>query len=78
VRRKVPRLAIAAALMGATLLLVTPRIDSYLTGSIVSRGLALTALVGAGVLVYALACFATGAFRVSDLRSLLRRRASFR
>jgi putative peptidoglycan lipid II flippase len=78
VRRKVPRLAVAAALMGATLLLVTPRIDPYLTGSIVSRGLALAVLVGAGVLVYALACFATGAFRVADLRSLLRRRASSR
>ncbi|WP_375270477.1 murein biosynthesis integral membrane protein MurJ [Sphingomonas sp.] len=78
VRRKVPRLAAAAALMGATLLLVTPRIDPYLTGSIVTRGLALAVLVGAGVLVYALACFATGAFRVSDLRSLLRRRASAR
>jgi putative peptidoglycan lipid II flippase len=78
VRRKVPRLAIAAALMGATLLLVTPQIDPYLTGSIIKRGLALAVLVGAGVLVYVLACFATGAFRVADLRSLLRRRASSR
>ncbi|MBY9061410.1 murein biosynthesis integral membrane protein MurJ [Sphingomonas yunnanensis] len=77
-KRKVPRLALAALLMGVALLLVTPLVDPYLTGSLVVRGVALAVLVGAGVTIYALACFATGAFRVADLRSLLRRRASSR
>ena len=78
VRRKAPRLALAALLMGAALLLVSPLVDPYLTGTLIVRGLALTILVGAGGVIYALACFATGAFRMSDLRSLLHRRASSR
>ena len=78
VKRKVPRLILAALLMGASLLLVTPWVDPFLTGSIVRRGAALAGLVGAGVAIYVLACFATGAFRVADLRSLLRRRATSR
>ena len=78
VKRKVPRLILAALLMGASLLLVTPFVDPFLTGALVRRGLALTGLVGAGVAIYVLACFATGAFRVADLRSLLRRRATSR
>ena len=41
-------------------------------------GAALAVLVGAGALVYGLACFATGAFRVADMRGLLNRRASSR
>ena len=76
VRRRVPRLALAAAVMGAALLFVTPWIEPYLTGSLVTRGLALVALVGAGVAVYALACFVTGAYRPADLRSLRRKKAS--
>ena len=77
-KRKVPRLALAAAMMGGALLLVTPLVDPYLTGSLVVRGAALSVLVGAGVSIYAVACFATGAFRLSDLRSLLSRRAASR
>ena len=77
-RRKVPRLTLAALLMGGALLLVAPLVDPWLTGSLVVRGLALAALVGAGCAIYALACFATGAFRVSDLRTLLNRRAASR
>ena len=78
VKRKLPRLALSALLMGAALLLVTPLVDPYLTGSLPVRGAALAVLVGAGVAIYAIACFATGAFRLADLRSLLRRRASSR
>jgi putative peptidoglycan lipid II flippase len=37
--------------------------------------MALTALVGAGVAVYAVACFVTGAFVLDDLKTLMRRRA---
>jgi len=78
VKRKLPRLALSALLMGAALLLVTPLVDPYLTGSLPDRGAPLAVLVGAGVAIYAIACFATGAFRLADLRSLLRRRASTR
>ena len=35
---------------------------------------ALCALVGAGVAVYGIACVVTGAYRLSDLRALLRRK----
>ncbi|VXD02991.1 murein biosynthesis integral membrane protein MurJ [Sphingomonas sp. 8AM] len=76
VRRKVPRLALAALLMGAALLLVAPHVDPYLTGALVVRATALIVLVGAGVAIYALACVVTGAYRLTDLKSLLRRRAS--
>ena len=75
-KRKAPRLALSALLMGAALLLVTPWVEPYLTGTLIVRALALTVLVGSGVAIYALACFLTGAFRVADLRSLLRRKAS--
>jgi putative peptidoglycan lipid II flippase len=75
-RRRAPRLALAALVMGATLLLVAPRVDPYLVGPLLRRGLALAVLVAAGAIVYALACVATGAFRPADFRSLLHRRAS--
>ncbi|AXJ94361.1 MULTISPECIES: murein biosynthesis integral membrane protein MurJ [unclassified Sphingomonas] len=75
VRRKVPRLLLAALLMGGALLLVTPLVDPYLTRALPIRGAALAGLVGAGVAIYVIACFVTGAFRVADLKSLLRRRA---
>ncbi|MEH3158638.1 MAG: murein biosynthesis integral membrane protein MurJ [Sphingomonas taxi] len=75
-KRKAPRLALSALLMGAALLLVTPWVEPYLTGTLIVRALALTVLVGSGVAIYALTCFLTGAFRVADLRSLLRRKAS--
>ena len=78
VGRKAPRLVLAALLMGAALLLVTPLVEPYLLGSFLVRAAALSALVGAGVVVYGIACFVTGAFRVSDLRSLLNRRAASR
>lgn len=74
VRRKLPRLALSAAVMGGTLMLVAPPIAPYLTGSLPVRGLALSLLVGAGVAVYGVACFVTGAYRLSDLRSILRRK----
>ena len=77
-RRKVPRLAMAALLMGASLLFVTPWVEPYLTGGLAIRAAALTVLVGTGVLVYALSCFATGAFRLADIRTLLQRRAASR
>ncbi|RST30552.1 murein biosynthesis integral membrane protein MurJ [Sphingomonas ginkgonis] len=74
-RRRVPRLAVAALVMGAALFWLAPAVDPYLTGSTLRRGLGLAVLVGGGAAVYAIACFATGAFVANDLKLLLRRRA---
>jgi putative peptidoglycan lipid II flippase len=72
-RRRVPRLVLASLVMGAALFWVAPAIDPYLTGSILHRGAGLIALVTAGVVVYAIACFLTGAFVLDDLKLLTRR-----
>ena len=72
-RRRVPRLAIAAILMGVAVYFVTPLVNPYLTGSIVRRAGGLVALVSAGFAVYAVACFATGAFVLGDVKLLMRR-----
>jgi putative peptidoglycan lipid II flippase len=75
--RRLPRLALAAAIMGGLLLFLGPLADPYLTRSLGVRAAALSALVGGGAAVYALACLATGAFALADLRKLAaaRRRA---
>lgn len=73
-RRRVPRLLLAAILMGLALWGAERFVDPYLTGSLIRRGLGLTALVSAGGAVYAVACFVTGAYRLSDLKALLGRR----
>jgi putative peptidoglycan lipid II flippase len=72
-RRRVPRLVVASLLMGAALFWVAPAVDPYLTGSIIHRGAGLIALVTAGVVVYAVACFLTGAFALDDVKLLMRR-----
>jgi putative peptidoglycan lipid II flippase len=72
-RRRVPRLALASVLMGAALFWVTPLVDPYLTGSIIRRAAGLTALVSAGIAVYGIACFLTGAFALDDVKLLMRR-----
>jgi len=74
-RRRVPRLAIASLIMGGMLFWLAPLVDPYLTGSILRRGGGLIALVGAGVGVYAVACFLTGAFVLDDVKLLIGRRA---
>src|SRR3954451_13907348 len=74
-RRRIPRLALAALLMGAAILGFDPLLEPYLTRSLTYRALGLFALVGGGGAVYAIACFVTGAFVTDDLKTLLRRRA---
>jgi putative peptidoglycan lipid II flippase len=74
-RRRVPRLALAALIMGGVLFLLDPYADAYLTRSLAVRALALAILVGGGGAVYAAACFLTGAFAWDDVKLLLRRRA---
>ncbi len=72
-RRRAPRLALAALVMGVALFFIVPVVDPYLTGSILHRAIGLLGLVASGVAVYAIACFLTGAFVVGDLKLLTRR-----
>jgi putative peptidoglycan lipid II flippase len=72
-RRRVPRLAIAAILMGVALFFVAPLVVPYLSGSLLRRMGGLIALVGAGAAVYAVGCFVTGGFVLDDLRLMMRR-----
>lgn len=72
-KRRVPRLAIAALLMGVALYFVAPLVNPYLTGSLLRRIGGLIALVGAGCAVYAVACFVTGGFVLNDLKLMMKR-----
>ena len=75
-RRRLPRLAVAAVAMGAALYAGESLLDPWLGGAMVQRYVALAALVGAGIALYGVACFITGAYRLSDLKALMRRRGS--
>jgi putative peptidoglycan lipid II flippase len=74
-KRRIPRLALAAILMGAAIFGFDYLLDPWLNGRLWERYAALVALVGAGVAVYGLACFLTGAFVLDDLKTLMKRRA---
>jgi putative peptidoglycan lipid II flippase len=74
-RRRIPRLAIAAVLMGAAMFGLDRLLDPYLTGSIWMRFAALGVLVAGGGAIYGIACFLTGAFHLREVRALIRRRA---
>ncbi len=75
-RRRVPRLAIATLLMGATLFGLGPLVAPWMTGPIMIRFAALAVLVGSGMAIYGVACFLTGAFRIADLKALMRKRGT--
>lgn len=75
-RRRLPRLALAALIMGGALIAGASLFDPWLTGAMVQRYIALAILVGAGVTLYGLACFVTGAYRLSDIKALMRRRGT--
>jgi putative peptidoglycan lipid II flippase len=72
-KRRVPRLAIAAVLMGVALYFVAPVVTPYLVGAILRRAAGLIVLVTAGLAVYAVACFLTGAFGLDDIWLLTKR-----
>lgn len=74
-RRRTPRLALAALLMGGVMWFLTGLFQPYVTGSDVQRWGALVVLVGTGMLVYAAATLLTGAIRPADLKRLVRRPA---
>jgi putative peptidoglycan lipid II flippase len=62
--------------MGAVLWLGQGLVMPYVQGTWTVRIAAMAALVTSGVVVYGLAAVLTGAFRVDDLKLLLRRRRS--
>ena len=73
-KRRLPRLAIAALLMGAALFFADRLLVDYTTGTLWMRALGLSLLVGSGGALYGIACFATRAFTPADLRALTRRK----
>ena len=75
-RRRAPRLALAALAMGAVLWATQGLLTPYLHGTWFVRFGALAALVSAGMVVYGLATVLLGAFSKADLQLLLRRRRS--
>ena len=75
-KHRIPRLALAAVVMGVALYFAQGWFAPYTHGSLLVTLPALGLLVASGVAVYAVACFATGAFRLADLRSLLRRKST--
>ncbi len=76
-RRRLPRLALAALAMGGALFALNRLFEPYMLGSLWVRVGGLTALVAAGVAIYGFFCIVTGAFRIADIRALAgRRRAS--
>ncbi|MDB5696245.1 MAG: rane protein [Sphingomonas bacterium] len=72
-KRRIPRAALAAVLMGVAMWFGNVLFQPFVTGTWVERWGAMLVLVGSGMLVYALAVLATGAFRPSEVRQLLRR-----
>ncbi|TCM18963.1 putative peptidoglycan lipid II flippase [Novosphingobium sp. PhB165] len=75
-KRRAPRLTLAAIAMGVALWYGQDQLTPYLHGTWLVRGLALAALVSAGGVVYALATLVTGAFTRDDLALLRRRKAA--
>ncbi|MBS0473843.1 MAG: murein biosynthesis integral membrane protein MurJ [Proteobacteria bacterium] len=75
-KRRAPRLALAALAMGALLYAAQGWIMPYTHGTWWVRVAMLAVLVSAGALVYALATFVLGAFTREDLRLLVRRKAA--
>ena len=73
-RRRAPRLVLAALAMGAVLWRGQIYIMPYVHGSWFMRFGALAALVSGGVVVYALGTVVMGAFSRDDIALLVRRR----
>ena len=72
-KRRIPRLAAAALLMGLAVFGFDELLDPWLNGRILERYTALVALVCAGVAVYGVACLLTRAFALDDLKLLINR-----
>ncbi|SEI70395.1 putative peptidoglycan lipid II flippase [Sphingobium sp. AP50] len=75
-KRRLPRLATAAMVMGGALWAGKGLFDPWLTGAMAQRYVALSLLVGAGIVLYGLASVVTGAYRLSDIKALMRRKSA--
>lgn len=73
-KRRVWRLALAALAMGGVLWTMQGWLMPYTHGTWTIRTLAMLVLVTTGSLVYAIACFALGAFSLGDVRQFFVRR----
>ncbi len=71
-KRRAPRLLIAALAMGAVMYFLNDLFQPYTTGASLIRWAAMAVLVGTGALVYGAAVFVTGALKPRDIRQLLR------
>ena len=74
-KRKAWRIVLAAVIMGVALYFGNELIEDQLGTGLWRRIAVLSILVSAGGAVYALAILVLGAYRISELKSLLRRRA---
>ncbi len=74
-RRRTPRLTLAAIAMGAAMWFMNGLFQPFVTGTSIQRWGALAALVATGIVVYAAATMVTGAVRLADLKRLIRRPA---
>jgi len=72
-RRRAPRLLLAALVMGAAIWPLLGLLAPHVTGGGIERWGAMLVLVGFGGLVYAAAVFLTGALRIADVKALVRR-----
>ena len=72
--QKAWRILLAASLMGAVLWFGNALVEANLGDGLWRRVAILSALVGSGGAVYALAILATGAYRLSELKTLIRPR----
>lgn len=75
-KRRVWRLVGASVAMGAVMFFLNDLFTPYIHGAWTIRTAAMLVLVGAGCIVYAVACFGTGAVRIGDLKALIRRRST--
>lgn len=75
-KRRLWRLVGASVAMGAVMFFLNDLFTPYISGTWTIRTAAMLVLVGAGCIVYAVACFGTGAVRIGDLKALFRRRAA--
>ena len=72
-KRRIWRLGIAALAMGVALYFAGALFQPYVTGPSLERWGSMAVLVTLGGIVYAVAAVATGAFRLGDIRQLIRR-----
>jgi putative peptidoglycan lipid II flippase len=73
-KSKALRILASGAVMGAALFLLNPVLDPHMAKNFTERVIALTLLCTLGGLVYALAIFGFGAYRLSELRTLIFRK----